>query len=79
MTMQAAEDKSIDLPSINYTVAAVQRKVFARSNIGVIAINKQSFKDSTYSRLLGIDYNLASRNNKWTGKAFYHRPNYKQL
>ncbi len=73
MTMQAAEDKSINLPSINYTVAAVQRKIFARSNIGVILINKQSFKDSAYSRLIGIDYNLASRNNKWTGKAFYHR------
>ena len=73
MTMQAAEDKSINLPSINYTVAAVQRKLFARSNIGLIMINKQSFKDSAYNRLIGVDYNLASRDNRWTGKAFYHR------
>ncbi len=77
MTMQAAEDPSIQLPSINYTVAAVQRKMFSRSNIGLIAINKQSFNDTlktpAYSRLVGIDYNLASRDNKWTGKAFYHR------
>ena len=73
MTMQAAEDKSINLPSTNYTVAAVQRKVFSRSNIGLIAINKQAFNDTAYNRLLGIEYNLASRDNKWTGKAFYHR------
>ena len=73
MTMQAAEDKAINLPSINYTVAAVQRKVFSRSNIGVIAINKQAVNDTLYNRLIGIEYNLASRDNKWTGKAFYHR------
>jgi len=41
--MQAAKDESINLPSINYTVAAVQRKVFTRSNIGLMLINKQAF------------------------------------
>ncbi len=84
MSMQAAEDNSINLPSINYTVLAFQRKVFARSNFGVIFINKQSFVDTTqaksftfsppiYNRLLGFDYNLASRDNRWTGKFFYHQ------
>lgn len=73
MSMQAAEDNSIKLPSINYTVMAVQRKIFSRSNISMIAINKQAFNDTAYSRLLGLEYNLASRDNKWTGKAFYHR------
>lgn len=83
LNMQAAEDKSVNLPSINYTVAAVQRKVFSRSNIGLIMIGKQAFHDSTetkfsllpnrYNRMIGIDYNLASRDNRWTGKAFYHR------
>ncbi len=73
MTMQAAEDNSINLPSVNYSVAAVQRKLFSRSNIGMILINKQSFQDAKYNRLVGIDYNLASRDNRWTGKAFYHR------
>ena len=73
MTMQAAEDKSIGLPTTNYTVAAVQRKVFSRSNVSFIAINKQAFTDTAYNRLLGLEYNLASKDNKWTGKAFYHR------
>ncbi|MBS1489633.1 MAG: carbohydrate binding family 9 domain-containing protein [Bacteroidetes bacterium] len=83
MTMQAAENNAIKLPSINYTVAAVQRKVFTRSNIGLMLINKQAFHDSTtkdfkilpnqYNRLVGIDFNLGSKDNKWNGKAFYHR------
>ena len=83
LTMQAAKDESINLPSTNYTVAAVQRKLFARSNIGLMMINKQAFQDSSttdfklvpnvYNRMVGIDYNLASKNNRWNGKAFYHR------
>jgi Domain of unknown function (DUF5916) len=75
LTMQAAEDKFINLPSINYTVGAVQRKIFARSNIGMMVINKQApFEGTnTFSRFIGIDYNLGSKNNRWNGKAFYHR------
>lgn len=73
MTMQAAEDKTISLPSTNYSVLAFQRKLFARSNISFIGINKQAFNDTAYNRLLGLEYNLASRDNKWTGKVFYHR------
>ncbi|GHM98590.1 hypothetical protein WSM22_00800 [Cytophagales bacterium WSM2-2] len=83
MSMQAAEDDKINLPSINYTVAAVQRKLFTRSNIGLMLINKQSFHDSTskdfktlpnkFNRLLAVDFNLGTKNNRWNGKAFYHR------
>jgi hypothetical protein len=81
MNMQAAKDASINLPSYNYTVAAIQRKVFSRSNIGGIFVNKENFatrsSDSTgfsrYNRLMGLDYNLASADNTWTGKFFYHQ------
>ncbi len=80
LTMQAAKDNSINLPSINYSVAAVQRKVFSRSNVGMILINKEGIgsiannqNPSAYNRLIGLDYNLASKNNHWVGKAFYHR------
>ncbi len=82
LNMQAAKDEEIDLPSTNYTVAVVQRKVFARSNVGMIFVNKQSTQDSTgeftikpetFNRVLGVDYNLASADGKWSGKAFYHR------
>jgi len=82
LSMQAGKESEIKLPSTNYTVATMQQKVFARSNIGFIFVNKQAFQDSIggefttsperYSRTAGIDYNLASKDNRWTGKAFYH-------
>ncbi|GAA5224906.1 hypothetical protein GCM10025777_55370 [Membranihabitans marinus] len=72
MTTQKTEE---DLAR-NYTVASIQKKVFARSNIGVIFVNKEYFNqpDSSelYNRVLGLDYNLASKNNTWTGKFYYH-------
>lgn len=78
MSMQAAEDNSIKLPSINYGVIAVQRKIFARSNLGFMFINKQAVGakagwDSTgYNRMAGVDFNFASKDNRWNGKVFYH-------
>jgi hypothetical protein len=82
MNTQTARDKSLDLASINYTVAALQRQVFSRSNIAAIFINKQDLTDSLYdfslntnkyNRIIGLDYNLASKNNRWEGKFFYHK------
>ncbi len=77
MNMQTAKTQT-NLPSQNFTVLAMQRKVFARSNIGAIFINKQSINFqpensaagiSRYNRNAGLEYNLASSNNTWTGKA----------
>lgn len=79
LNMQAAAERDINLPEINYTVAALQRKVFSRSNVGMIMINKQDLKNEAgtafnqYNRVLGLDYNLASSDNRWNGKLFYHR------
>ncbi len=80
MDMQTGGVDNTGLPAQNFTVAAVQRRVFSRSNIGFIFINKQSINyspghDSTkpvytdYNRNIGLEYNLASPNNKITGKA----------
>ena len=79
LNMQTAKDENNDLPSFNYTVAAVQRKVFSRSNVGFIFVNKQAFGDqdsetyNPYNRVMGVDYNLATPDNAWMGKTFYHR------
>jgi hypothetical protein len=83
LTMQTGEDKAQELPTTNYTAATLQYKVFSRSNIGLIFVNKQAQQDSiggdftlnpnVYNRVVGIDYNLQSKNNVWFGKAFYHR------
>ncbi|MBN9379923.1 MAG: carbohydrate binding family 9 domain-containing protein [Chitinophagaceae bacterium] len=80
MDMQTGSVDSIGLPQQNFAVVALQRKIFARSNIGILFINKQSLhyqpgKDTThpayslYNRNLGLEFNLASSNNYWTGKA----------
>ncbi len=83
LNMQTARDRDINQPSTNYTVAALQRKVFSRSNIGFIAVNKSPFRDAIIAdslgddafkgnSVLGMDYNLSSKDNTWTGKAFFH-------
>lgn len=81
MDMQTASIDKTGLPSQNFGVLSVQRKVFSRSSIGLLFVNKQSIHypqdtDSLrtvfpkYNRNLGLEYNLASSNNQWTGKAF---------
>lgn len=80
MDMQTGSVDATDLPEQNFAVFALQRRVFARSNIGMIFINKQSLNYtpstdpampvySQFNRNLGLEYNLASSNNMWTGKA----------
>ena len=69
-------EQTEDQLSRNFFVAALQRKIFARSNIGVILVNKEYANEpegSNFNRVAGIDYNLASNNNAWSGKLFYHR------
>lgn len=81
MNMQTGKQEAKSLPAQNFTVAALQRRVFARSNIGFLFINKESINYepenrqpsapvySRYNRNFGLEYNLASSNNFWTGKA----------
>lgn len=81
MNMQTGSQSETALPAQNFTVAALQRRVFARSNFGFIFINKESINYdpndveagkpvySRFNRNFGLEYNLASANNFWTGKA----------
>jgi hypothetical protein len=80
MHMQTNSVEQTGLPAQNFSVLALQRRVFARSNIRFMLVNKQSLqydptKDTTkpqysmYNRNIGLEYNLASRNNSLTGKA----------
>ncbi len=75
--MNMTTQKTSNFLARNFTVASVQKKVFARSNIGVILVNKEYLEQpadtSLYNRVAGIDYNLASKDNIWTGKFYYHR------
>ena len=79
LNMQAAPNTDLDQPSVNYTVAAVQRKLFSRSNLAAIVVNKQAFGKTDaagftpFNRMAGLDYNIASADNRVVGKLFYHR------
>lgn len=64
-------------PGSHYSVVSLQRKVFSRSFISGIFANRQTVGTpegnttmTDYNRTLGLEYNLASANNIWTGKAF---------
>lgn len=82
MQTDAVDEDNRFLPAQNFAVIALQRRVFARSNIGAIMINKESLHYNPsdyvagggvnkYNRNVGLEYNLASSNNQWTGKALF--------
>jgi len=79
MTVQTADDASLDAPSQNYSVLALQRQVFKRSNVTGIFVNRQRYDAAEglgghdYNRVGGLQYNLASSDNKWTGIFFYQQ------
>lgn len=65
---------------VNYTVAALQKKIFAASTIGAIAVQDQILDSAgDYNAVLGAEYNLLSANNKWGGKAFIQKSHYPQI
>lgn len=83
MNMQTGKNE-VGVPAQNFGVIALQRRMFARSNIAVMLVNKEtlgygSISDSLirlnnlsrFNRNFGIEYNLASKNNDWTGKFLY--------
>lgn len=82
MNIQTGKVSSLGLPRQNYSVVALQRRVFSRSNVGFIFIDRESMNYNSlsdasrelytkFNRNLGLEYNLASSNNLWTGKALF--------
>ncbi len=82
MDMQTAKVDETGLPSQNFAVVSLQRKVFSRSSIGMMFVNKQSLNYSQetdslktvypeYNRNIGVEYNLASSDNLYNGKMFF--------
>ena len=78
LNMQTAKQLDNDLPSFNYTVAAVEQQVFKRSNIAFMGVNKQAINTedfsgsfNKYNRVAGVEYRLASGDNRWVGKTNY--------
>ena len=82
MDMQTKSIDETGLPAHNFAVLALQRRVFSRSNIRFMFVNKQSVNYSAlenpgkpafnlYNRNVGLEYNLASSNNRWVGKSMF--------
>lgn len=79
LNMQTGEDGE-GTPAQNFGVVSLQRRVFSRSNVSAIFVNKETFDYEKvtdhdaikrYNRNLGLEYNLASQNNLWNGKLLY--------
>ena len=70
-----------NLSGQNYSVGVVQRRVFARSTLGAMVVNRQATNfnpedttnaTSAYNRVFGADFELATEDNKWQGSAYLH-------
>jgi len=82
-TQRVRWDSANVLPAANFTVATVQRKVFQRSAISAIIVNKENFVGDLneverggvqpWNRVAGLEYNLYSADNRWEGEWYYHR------
>ncbi|MFC4691206.1 DUF5916 domain-containing protein [Dokdonia genika] len=80
LNMQTQKDEINEISANNNTVIALQHRVFSRSNISAIFVNRQATGNETfvepgeqYNRLVGLDYNLANQDNSWNGKFYLHK------
>ncbi len=69
-------DATERISSQNYSVTVLQRKVFNRSNVTAIFVNRQGWDDyktdfTDFNRIAGLEFNLSSKNNKWRGKTYW--------
>lgn len=77
MNIQTARSETLGLEAQNYSVGALQWQAFGRSALGLIFVNRQGFdgdhiNPDDYNRVVGIDYDLQTKDNKWLGKFFFH-------
>ena len=82
LNVQTEADLGNRIPATNHGMIAFQQKVFSRSNFGGFIINRQHNTAEgelgedgplKYNRVLGLDYNLASSDNTYTGKFYLHK------
>lgn len=77
MNMQTEGGVEPGMEGQNYAVAAVTYQLKGRSNLSGIFVNRQGFEGSQpnwtdYNRIAGIDWNIATMDNKLMGKVFFH-------
>ena len=74
------EDIKNEIPSNLNTVFTLRQKVFDRSNVSFFLIDRRTMDDYSFitkeeekNSVTGIEYNLASKDSKWSGRAFFHK------
>ena len=80
LNMLTNEDLKNKIASNNNTVLSVQQSVFSRSNLKFLLINRQRVKsydfstdEDLYNRMMGIEYDLNSKDNIWKGRFFAYK------
>ena len=78
MDIQTRQDEALNFAAENFGVVTLQRKVFDRSDISAIFVNKQAIglnekqnNASKYNRNIGLEYNYFSADNFWNGKLLF--------
>ena len=73
-------DERNEIPSNLNTVFTLRQKVFDRSNISFFFIDRRTTDDYEFvskeekkNSVTGLEYNLASPDSKWVGRAFLHK------
>ena len=80
LNMLTDSDVNNQIASNLNTVFTLRQKVFARSNISFFLIDRRTIgeydfinKQDKKNSVSGVEYNLASPDSKWVGRAFYHK------
>ena len=74
MNIQTGAENEIS--AANFTVAVLQKKILGRSNFSTFFVNKTNTGNvdpDHFNRVGGVEFNLASKDSRWVGKAFYHQ------
>ena len=80
LNMLTESDVNNQIASNLNTVFTLRQKVFDRSNISFFLIDRRTIgeydfinKQDKKNIVSGVEYNLASPDSKWVGRAFYHK------
>ena len=80
LNIKTDEDVENEIASNLNTVFTLRQKVFDRSNISFFFLDQRAVKDYTFmnneerkNSVTGVEYNLASIDSKWSGRAFFHK------
>lgn len=80
LNVQIAREEKYDIDAANNMVIALQHRIFSRSSLSAVFVNRQKTSNTTeenfsrnYNRVVGLDYNLATLDNSWNGKFYLHK------